>query len=119
MLKTSILISLTSVLIACSGNTQKMTENGNETAEIVKYKSNETNELILNFQNSTYSYKEKYSPQKVGEDLGYEYDSRGKFSIKNDTLFFFQICRPRLMSKWTGILAPSFSHCILHTNRGN
>ena len=79
------------ILFSCKSTEPKTIYRENELKfidpKIVKYKSDETNDLILNFNNLTYSYKEKYSP-KAGEDVGYENDSRGSFSIKNDTITF-------------------------------
>ena len=75
------------ILLSCNGNAQNENFAITSTAKTLKYKSDEINELTLNLQDSTYTYKEIYNP-KAGEDLGYENDSRGKFSIKNDTITF-------------------------------
>ncbi|QIH34947.1 hypothetical protein [Sphingobacterium sp. DR205] len=56
---------------------------------IVKYKSDSANELVLNFHDHSYFYKETNLPLKAGEDVGYEHQSRGTFAIRNDTLTFF------------------------------
>lgn len=55
--------------------------------KIEKYKSDKTNELVLNFQDSTYTYKER-SILEEGDDFLYEKDSRGKFFLQNDTITF-------------------------------
>ncbi|GAA4181195.1 hypothetical protein [Sphingobacterium ginsenosidimutans] len=78
---------------SCGNNGQKT---GGDTshladhdAEIITYKSDSTNELVLNFRDHSYFYKETNLPLKAGEDVGYENQSRGSFVIKNDTLTFF------------------------------
>ncbi|MFD2970221.1 hypothetical protein ACFS7Y_22710 [Sphingobacterium bambusae] len=77
------------LLLACGSNTEKAKNSKSETNLMkqgtVKYKSDSTNELTLDFKHLTYWYDEEYAP-KPGEDVGYTYNSRGKFSIQNDTL---------------------------------
>jgi hypothetical protein len=78
-------------LASCQNNVQEkdMRHATSENVEIVRYKSDPTNELVLNFGDHSYLYKETNLPLKAGEDVGYENQSRGTFSLKNDTLTFF------------------------------
>ncbi|WP_104381106.1 hypothetical protein [Sphingobacterium sp. HMA12] len=80
-------------LQSCGNHVQKSADSAvhltDDDTQIVKYKSNSTNELVLNFRDHSYFYKETNLPLKAGEDVGYENQSRGTFAVKNDTLTFF------------------------------
>ncbi|CAM3706074.1 hypothetical protein [Sphingobacterium prati] len=81
------------ILQSCGNHAQKFRDSTvhftDDDTGIVKYKSDSTNELVLNFLDHSYFYKETNLPLKAGEDVGYENQSRGTFAIKNDTLTFF------------------------------
>jgi hypothetical protein len=52
------------------------------------FKSDPTNELIFEFRDSSYTYRENYE-RKPGEDLGYHYKSKGYFKFHKDTVTLF------------------------------